>query len=248
MAEGEGHLCSAPTARRYFRAVAVLCVLSAFFCAGCDLDWKDRAERQYQDASMALSDGFYENAHALFRKSLESNPFHPMANRMLAELLDTRLRQEGLALVYYRRYLDLQPKDADDVVRVKDRIKLLEEIRAGRLEDPEHAVEDLVWAAVNGESRVWLERLSARCLALLSKKGKAPEEYRETWKTLVQGKLFVLKRALVQPSVSYVILRVDYDNGETAYWKLDFRLPESGRKLWELETVDRVDRGNALQL
>jgi tetratricopeptide (TPR) repeat protein len=156
--------------------------------AGCDLDWQEASAQRFEEALSAERQGDYERAREAYQAALAIDPYHPRANRNLAEILEKRFFETGLAIEYYERYLDLKPRNRRDVGLVTGLLDTLRAIRAGALEDPVDAMKDLLWAVQSGADGLVRDRLHSRFAGALRHRGIEVEAHIGTWKERFAGR------------------------------------------------------------
>ncbi len=180
---------------------------------------------------------YFKKAVAFFENTLRANPYHPEANRRIATILDQRLADVSRAVVYYGRYLDLQPHDPTRLRLARNRLNNLQKIHSGQREDPAAAVRDFIWGARHKSKHVFIrERLSANMISRLAKTGLLPERYLDTWNQRIAGRtctpVYRNVSKIRDEWRAAVIVELAAPGKKSAFWELDFHLTVDG--LWEL--------------
>ncbi len=212
---------------------------------GCDVDlnWKQAADNAYRDALAALHDNDIETARERLVYALGQNPYHPKANLQLARILDRRYLKPDLAIGYYRRFLDLVPVKDAEAKAVRDYLNLLDQIRAGTVEHPGDAVEDLRWATEARDRRTFIERLHPRFIHAESRRGRSPDDTLGHWHERIPrwGEPAVVSCHIIPGSekqdtlwLAHVVIALA-DSGGTAYRQFILCLTERDNPaLWEV--------------
>ena len=165
------------------RGLHLLLLTALLTPCSCGPDRREEAEKAFAEARQKESAGKYKTARTLYEKALALNPYHYEANLYLGALHETRLLDERQALYYYRRYLDLPPRDKSICAQVQIVAEMLDDICAGKIEDPQDAARDLLWAAAKDSKHVFVERLHASFLTKLGLQLKQDDsDYFKTWK------------------------------------------------------------------
>lgn len=234
--------------RKRIKAARLLPLVALAILAGCDTDWKERAQRAYLAGIEQADQGYFEAALPFYQRALKLNPYHPGANYRLASLYETRLfvreHADQKAVFYYRRYLDLRPANRDNAESARKRIALLGQLISGALEDPAYATNDFLAGAGEKSLREFSARLHHEFIAALIREYKSTQavnKYMERWHALADAKPRFAYRNIYRRDNDYrALVLVEFKESAEAR-KLTFALNTDG--LWELVS-DRPARDN----
>jgi len=217
-----------------------------FFIGGCDAGWEQKAEEDYRRGEEARLAGHWLEAQTRYLKALAVNPYHATANLRLAELYDTRLFTEkgasALAVIYYRRFLELPTNDSRLARQVENIAAVLERIAAGTLEDPADAVADFLAAARAGAERTFTERLDARLVHQLSLRDTSIGKHLQTWRNRLEGRTCHFTERWVDEGTgksAAVTVEIRGDPAGVIVWIIHLRLAETNT--WEIAGYDYPD-------
>ena len=77
--------------------LTLICLSLLLLSPGCDMSWEQDAHNAYLQATFAERDHKFDDARASYEYALTRNPFHAPANKNLANLLESRYREDALA-------------------------------------------------------------------------------------------------------------------------------------------------------
>ncbi len=145
---------------RFYAAIifALAAIAAACFVFTRDIGWPARSREARRRAHAAEADGDYLRARSAYEAALSGNPYDWETSLELANLLNHRLGLRADALRHYLRALAYSP-DPSIIPETEAKIRILRLLRAGELEDPRDALEDMFTAAESGAKALFLRRL-----------------------------------------------------------------------------------------
>ncbi len=215
-------------------------------CCGCDLDWEDRAQRLFLKGVQKDNLGDWQSAKRFYQDALVANPYHPLANRNLAWILDTQEFNNFLAVIYYDRYLDLVPANSQDreLQKFRQRSQALHEICDGKLEDPADAIRDLLWAVRDNAPEFFQDRLHPNLLVSLSDQSRTWQQYLREWHDNLRGKEYEIvyreiDRFRSPPGAALRLVLTDSGRRQKTTLDIYFNLGKEG--LWYLAGIEQPE-------
>lgn len=147
-------------ARRWIAVgLIVLSAVSAYLVLGRDVDWRTRAREARLLGLTAENNGNHKPARQYYETALANDPYDWETHLSLANLLNHFLDDNENALRHYLYALAYSP-NASIVEDTEREIAILRLIRAGDLENPLDALEDMFQAVESGAMNVFRGRLA----------------------------------------------------------------------------------------
>jgi tetratricopeptide (TPR) repeat protein len=138
---------------------------------GCGEDPRSLAEQACREAEALRAEGAWRAAAKKYREALRHNPYLARANYGYAEVLFGRQNEPALAAAYLRRCLEVVEPEATLHRLARRQLEALEGIAEGRLEHPDEALRECLWAAREGNEWLFSARLSGAIVLRAREKG-----------------------------------------------------------------------------
>lgn len=213
--------------------VPLLAAMLLFNIGGCDLGWKEKAEKEYAKGIVADKAGRCLEAENCYRNALANNPYHPSANKMLATLLETSLFKPAEAVYYYRRHLDLNPSSKSSK-NLRQLIQIQEQLINGEMEEPCDAFRDLIAIAQSNSLDAFKSRLSPQFIIALRQQRMAENEFLESLtKRYANQEIRFTSRSIVHGKTFFALVYVTVNPNSYKAEKREIQFQLSVARTWE---------------
>ncbi len=213
------------------RRIAVVLLLAAIGVAAWlyqrDTDWEERSRDHRSRGVAAMNNNQYLEARVHFEAALAANPFDWTAHQLLARVFGNFLHDNSGALRHYLYALAYAP-ESTDVKEMTDQVDVLYLIRAGFLESPADAIEDMFLAVEAGAKSAFFSRLSPRLRGDFaaywdgwSRRGRGVVTYQRVWKE--QSGLYDARVSVAFPDQTALSMHLLCSARDT--WRLDVAFP-----------------------
>lgn len=172
---------------RYWIALilSIVALSGGLIVLGRDVAWQSRSQDAVQLAKTAVENGKYDAARALYMSAIENNPYDYEAHQALADILNHRLNNHEGALRHYLYSLAYAPSITNSEI-VRREISILRLIRAGELENPLDAIEEMFDCVEGNAKGAFLRRVEIR-------HRNESDAYWEGWKKRERGAITGMK-------------------------------------------------------
>lgn len=187
-----------------------------------DVEWRHRGREAVRLGDGARDNGNYEAARDHYLRAIADNPYDWEAHHRLAAILNHCLNDHEGALRHYLLALAYSP-DPGIVDATTREVTILRLMRAGELENPAQAIEDMFQAVESNARSAFVGRLDDPLW-------HAAEAYWQGWLRRGRGKVAAMKIASVQGGHYHAAVELGFPD-ETSML-LHLRCPP--RDVWRL--------------
>lgn len=211
--------------RRHWLALLLMAVsaIGGYAILGRDIDWETRRREARAEGLTAENNGNFEAARRHYETALTNHPYDWETHLSLAKVLFHHLSDNDGALRHFLYALAYSP-DPSIAASARNEIDILKLMRAGELENPLDALEDMFLAVEAGAADTFARRLS------LGLRGEFPR-YWEAWRKRGRGQVTFHKVASEQDGFYDAILEIDFTDGTSMSMHLSCTL----RNIWRIQ-------------
>jgi tetratricopeptide (TPR) repeat protein len=202
------------------------------FFASCDLGWNERAEKLCDEAEASFDNGNIDEAEKLFGDALQTNPYLPQANFGIAKIYEIYRGRFSEAAQYYRRCIETCEEKNLMYKLAARKEYALSNIVNGKMENPDYAFDDIVWAIKRNDLRLFTIRCCGGFLIRQQQEKRRIPVLMSGLRAIVENAKIKVVERLIDKDIS--MLKIKFINKDGTAKTAQFYFAVSEDNYWQL--------------